>query len=31
MVRTCETETESMKGHIEETNNEEFLAARRYR
>jgi hypothetical protein len=30
-VRTCDTETESLKGHIEGTYNEELLAARRYR
>jgi hypothetical protein len=31
MVQTCDTEIESLKGHIDETYNEELVAARRYR
>jgi hypothetical protein len=30
-AQTCDTESESLNGHIEGTYNEEFLAARRYR
>jgi len=30
-VQTRDTEIESLKGHIDETYNEELVAARRYR